>query len=80
MGTAFLNSLSIISTNDCCTLLLTCLEKAFHVGSAAFTAENFKYMVCLKKFSLQKVKTLIKNIGELYLNQISLHSQAHMSE
>ena len=54
MGTAFLNNLSVISTNDCCTLLLTCLEKAFHVGSVTFTTENFKYMMCLKNFSLQK--------------------------
>ena len=37
MDMAFLQSLSVISTNDCCTLLLTCLEKAFHVSSATFT-------------------------------------------
>ena len=60
MGTAFLNVLSVISTNDC-TLLLTCLEKAFHVGSAAITTENFKCMVCLNKFSLEK--TCIYNFG-----------------
>ena len=54
MGTASLNSLSAISTNDCCTLLLTCSEKSLHVGSATFTTENFKCRVCLKKFSLKK--------------------------
>ena len=54
MGTAFLNSLSVISTNDCCILLFTCLEKSFHVGSGTFTTENFKWMVRLKKFPLQK--------------------------
>ena len=54
MGKAFLNSLYVISTNDCCPLLLTCLEIAFRVGSATFTTENFKCMVCLKKFSTKK--------------------------
>ena len=49
MGTAFLNSLSVISTTDYCNLLLTCLEKVFHVGSATFTTENFKCMVYLKE-------------------------------
>ena len=53
-GHSLLNSLLVMSTNDCCTLLLTCLEKAFRVGSATFTTKNFKYAVCLKKFSLQK--------------------------
>ena len=62
MGRAFLNGLSVISTNDCCTLLVACLEKAFHVGSTTFTTENFKCMVFLKKSSLQKnVFTGIKN-------------------
>ena len=43
------DSLSEISTNDCGILLLTCLEKAFHVGSATFTTENL-CMVCLSSF------------------------------
>ena len=55
MGTPFLNSLLVISTNDCCTLLLICLEKAFHVGSAIFNTKNFKCMVCLKKISLKNI-------------------------
>ena len=50
MGTAFLNSLSVISTNDCCTVLRTCLEKVFQGGSAEFTTENFKSKVCLRTF------------------------------
>ena len=54
MGTTFLNSLTVISTYDCCTLLLTCLEKAFHVGFDTFTTDNFKCMMRLNKFSLKK--------------------------
>ena len=56
MGTDFLKSFSVISTNDCCTLLLIGLEKVFHDGSSTYTTENFKCMVCLKNFSPQKVK------------------------
>ena len=55
MCTAFLNSLSVISTTGCYILLFTCLEKAFHVGSATFTTENFKCMVRLRKFSVKKI-------------------------
>ena len=41
-------------TTDCCTLLLSCLAKAFHDGSATFTNGDFYCMVCLKKFTLKK--------------------------
>ena len=60
MGTAFLNSLSVISTNDCSTLLLTCLEKEFHVGSVTFTTENFNPLL----------PELRKNIFTIFFNVI----------
>ena len=56
MGTAFLNSHSVISTTGCCKLLLTCLEKVFYFCSVMFTTENFECMVRLKK-------VLLKNVG-----------------
>ena len=74
MSTVFRYNLSIISTTDCCTLLLTCLEKAFHVGSATFTTENFKCMVRLKKFSLKKIK-----IKKQYLDSSSLPLNASLA-
>ena len=80
MGTTFLNILSVISTNDCCTLLLTCLEKVFHYGSATFSTDNFKCMVRLKKFSVQKLQVLdvfnplSTNIFKIY-NKHDLYTQ-----
>ena len=46
--------ISLTSTTDCCILLLTCLAKAFHDGTATFTTGDFECMMCLKKFSLKK--------------------------
>ena len=61
MGTAFLNSLSVTSTTDCCTLVLICLAKVFHDGSAKFTTEDFECMVCLKKLTLQYAFEFLKD-------------------
>ena len=54
-GHSLLNT--VISTTDSCKLLLSCLDKAFHVCSATFTTENCECMVRLKKFSLEQVTT-----------------------
>ena len=43
-----------VSSTHCCILLLTCLPKVFHDGSAKFTTGNFECMVRLKRFSFQK--------------------------
>ena len=51
MGTVILYMSSL---NECCTLLITCVPKAFHDGSAKFTTEVFECMVRLKKFSLRE--------------------------
>ena len=59
MGTAF-----------CCTLLVTCLPKAFHDGSAKFTNEDFECMVCLKKFTLQK---LCREIASMRLHGVLVY-------
>ena len=47
-------SLFKTSATDCCTLLLICLAKVFHDGSATLTTGDFECMVCLKRFTLQK--------------------------
>ena len=47
MGTAF-----------CCTLLVTCLPKVFHVGSAKFTTGDFECLVHQKRFNFKKTGTL----------------------
>ena len=63
MGTVFLTS-----TIGCCTLLVTCLPKAFHDGSHKFTSGNFECMVCLNKFTLQKITQMNPRLLDTFLH------------
>ena len=78
MGTAFLN----IGKTDCCKLLHTCLPKAFHDGSTAFTTGVFECMVCLNKSTLKKVlATLLSHDdGEFEGCQLCGHEQGLLDE